>query len=178
VREALLMLAPFGGFPRTLDALGQLHGALRRAGRDEEKVSATAAAAGVSPDVSREEHAARGRRFFERVYGDDASRVFDRLLALDRELPHWVIEDAYGRVLSRPGLSAAQRERVAVVFLCALQLPNQLSGHVRGALRCGAESAEIERSLAAAEQLLAPEFVADARSALERHARSRRGIGR
>ena len=56
--------------------------------------------------------------------------------------------------MSRGGLSEAQRERLAVVFLCALRLPNQLSGHVRGALRCGATAAEIEASLASAEPLL------------------------
>ena len=62
----------------------------------------------------------------------------------------------------------AHRERLAVVFLCALRLGNQLSGHVRGALRCGAGADDVERSLGAAEPLLAPELVADARRVLGR----------
>ncbi len=168
LREALLMLAPFGGFPRTLDALAHFQAVLTRLGCDSLLADATL------DDLPHADHAARGRPFFERVYGDDTQRIFTRLLALDPELPHWVIEDAYGRVLSRPGLAAAQRERLAVVFLCALRLPNQLSGHVRGALRCGATAAEVERSLAAAESLLTPEFVADARRVLTRAAPRRR----
>jgi len=169
VREALLMLAPFGGFPRTLDALGHMSAVLRRTGHVDDDASSTRDPVETpARDGDRDDHATRGRALFDRVYGDDAERVLSRLLKLDPELPFWVLEDAYGRVLARPGLSPAQRERLAVVFLCALRLPNQLSGHVRGALRCGAGAADVECSLAAAEPLLAPEFVAGARRVLQR----------
>ena len=164
LREAILMLAPFGGFPRTLDALDALGDACRRAGVELPPPSIPA---------PRDTHAARGRALFDRVYGDDATRVLERLLALDGELPAWVIEDAYGRVMSRPGLAAAQRERLAVVMLCALRLRNQLSGHVRGALRCGATAAQIELSLRAAGALLPVDCVDAARATLQRAARER-----
>jgi 4-carboxymuconolactone decarboxylase len=163
VREAVLLLAPFGGFPRTLDALGHLRAAAERAG---------VARDGGLEMQDRSAHAERGRGLFGRVYGGDAAKVWTKLGDLDPELPSWVIEDAYGRVMSRGGLSEAQRERLAVVFLCALRLPNQLSGHVRGALRCGAAADEIERSIAAAEPLLDADLVAIARKVLARAAGS------
>lgn len=164
LREAVLMLAPFGGFPRTLDALGQLSAAFDRAG-----VSLI-----LEPDAAdRGEHALRGRALFDRVYGDDATRVLDHVLARDPELAAWVLEDAYGRVLSRPGLSASERERLAVVFLCALRLRKQLSGHVQGALRCGARPEQVEASLRAAGMLLPVDCVDAARAALQRAVASR-----
>ena len=163
VREAVLLLAPFGGFPRTLDALRHLLDAATRAGVER---------SGVLEGAPRGEHGERGRGLFERVYGDDARKVWSKLGHLDPELPGWVIEDAYGRVMSRGGLSEAQRERLSVIFLCALRLPNQLSGHVRGALRCGATADEVEASLAAAEPLLDARYVADARRVLARAAGS------
>lgn len=159
LRETILMLAPFGGFPRTLDALTAWSAALARAG---------CAPPLVRDPAPRAEHAAQGRALFDRVYGPDADRVRERLLRLDPELPHWVQEDAYGRVLARPGLDAAQRERVAVVFLCALELRNQLSGHVRGALRCGATADQVAASLAAAGRLLPVDCVDAVRAALAR----------
>jgi 4-carboxymuconolactone decarboxylase len=159
LREAVLMLAPFGGFPRTLDALAALHAAFERGGVEAPQ---------PMEDEERETHARRGRDLFDRVYGEDAQRVLERLLVLDPELPHWVLQDAYGRILARPGLSAAQRERLAVVLLCALRLRNQLSGHVRGALRCGASASQIEASLHAAGALLPVDCVDAVRATLSR----------
>lgn len=152
VREALRMVHLFAGFPRALDAL-------------------TAAAPEMPPPApdppeDRAAFAARGRALFGRVYGRDAARVEARLAALDPSLLGWVLEDAYGRVLARGVLSAADRERLAVVMLAAQGLRNQLPGHVRGALLCGATADEVEASLSAAAPWIAPEDLALARGAL------------
>jgi len=150
LREALLLVAPFAGFPRALDALDAFAGACGRAG----VVAPAAPESGTAGDFR-----ARGRAFFDRVYGAGAARVLDRIRRLDPDVPEWVLESAYGRVLSRPGLTAAARECLAVVLLTALRLPNQLRGHVHGALACGATPDDVRTALAAAGDLLQDDLV-------------------
>ena len=147
------MIHLFAGFPRALDALAAA-------------VPSLPPAATEPPD-DRGAFVSRGRALFGRVYGADAARVLSRIEALDPSLAAWVLEDAYGRVLSRGGLTPADRERLAVAMLAAQGLRNQLAGHVRGALLCGATAAEIEVSLAAASPWIAPDDLAAARAALQ-----------
>jgi len=59
------------------------------------------------------------------------------------ELAEWILEDGYGKVLSRPVLSIRERELIVVAVLSALRLPLQLESHVRGALRVGATKGEV-----------------------------------
>jgi 4-carboxymuconolactone decarboxylase len=59
------------------------------------------------------------------------------------ELADWILEEGYGRVLSRPVLSIRERELIVVAVLSALRLPLQLESHVRGALRVGATAGEV-----------------------------------
>jgi len=153
IREALLVLSLFAGFPRTLDALAATADELGP-GADSLPPPEERLPEGV--EARRALFRARGESLFRRVYGDDAARVLERLFGLDRELPQWVLEDAYGKVLARPGLDAAERERLAVVLLAAQSLRNQLGGHVRGALRCGAAPEHIVASLEAASHLIPP----------------------
>jgi alkylhydroperoxidase/carboxymuconolactone decarboxylase family protein YurZ len=49
-----------------------------------------------------------------------------------------MIEEGYGRVLSRPGLGALERELVAVAVLAACGWERQLVSHLLGAARVGA----------------------------------------
>ncbi len=154
IREALLTVAPFAGYPRTLDAFAHARAAL--GGSADDEVEAGSA------------WTSRGLDMFGRVYGDDADRVLGKLRALDVEVTAWIVDDAYGKVLSRPGLAAAERERLAVVLLAAQDLRNQLPGHVRGALRCGATPQQVAASLDAAADLLPAGGLAAARAALSR----------
>ncbi len=150
VREALLTLAPFCGFPRTLDALAAVRGELGA-------VAATGDAAGA-------DFGARGAAHFDRVYARDAARVRAGLAATDAEVARWIETEAYGKVLARPAISASLRERVGVVLLAAQGLRNQLKGHVRGAMNCGATREEVAAFVEAAGPWLAPEELEFARS--------------
>lgn len=152
VREALLTLVPYCGVPRALDAFAAVRPVL--------------GAAESPPD--RCPSAQRGAAFFDRVYGRDAGRVREGLAALDFEAAEWVEEFAYGRVLSRPGLSASLRERIGVVLLAAQGLRSQLSGHVRGALNCGATAAEVAEFLEAAAPFIDAAEMAFARETVRR----------
>ena len=69
-------------------------------------------------------------------------------------------------MLSRPGLTAAERECLAVALLAVLDLPRQQVAHVRGALRCGAAPAEVEGALDAVEGIAPWEAIGFARARL------------
>ncbi|MAF66263.1 MAG: 4-carboxymuconolactone decarboxylase [Planctomycetes bacterium] len=102
------------------------------------------------------------------MYGDDADEVRALLAAADPLFAAWVGEHAYGRVLSRPGLSADRRELLAVCALAALGQGRQLASHARGALRCGAAAAEVSAALDCVADLLAPAELERARAVVAR----------
>jgi 4-carboxymuconolactone decarboxylase len=154
VREALLMLVPYAGYPRALAAL---------------------AAAGLAPadpaadDVPAAERSERGRTAFALVYGSTSERVLAGLGALDPRLPGWTLEHAYGRVLARPGLALVDRELIAVSLLTALgDLEEPLLGHMRGAVRLGATADDVAAAIEAVPAALGADRAAHARALLPR----------
>ena len=141
--ECARMAHLFAGFPRAIQGLHA-----RAAVRSKP-------AAAESAEESRRDRAAdreRGRALFERIYGEHSERV---LGTLEHALPgysRWILEHAYGRVLARSGISAVQRELLAVAALDALDCPDQRASHVRGALRLGASEAQVEAMRALAQR--------------------------
>jgi 4-carboxymuconolactone decarboxylase len=143
LREALLLLVPYAGYPRALTAFG--------------RVLPAAAGAAAEVEASPAERAGQGARTFEAVYGPTAARVLEGLGTLDPLLPRWTLEFAYGRVIARPGLSLLDRELCAVAMLAALGgLPEALLGHMRGAQRLGAAPADLRRLIEALPAATAP----------------------
>ncbi len=144
-REALLQAHVFAGFPRVVEALDVLEeaGGLGPLGRDEALAEA--------------EQPERGRELFERIYAEHAPRVRAFLERGHPDFARWIEGHAYGRILSRPGLGAAERELLAVCALAALAQERQLVSHVRGALRCGASAADVKAVLGACRALIGPE---------------------
>ncbi len=136
--EIARMAHLFGGFPRAIEGLNALGSALaaarRRPPSDPEPRQG-----------GRSARRSRGEALFRAIYGDDRDRVLARLDATARGYSGWVVEDAYGRVLARPGLDAATRELLAVAVLAALHCPAQLKSHARGAVRLGASSSDVAR---------------------------------
>jgi len=156
LREALLMLVPYAGYPRALAAF-----AAALLEPDPRPGAAAEASAGS--------RAARGRAAFDAVYGARAPRVLEGLKALDPCLPAWTLEHAYGRVLARPGLAPRERELLAVSILTALGgLDDPLLGHMRGALRLGARPEQIAAGIECVPADLGEERRAAARALLTR----------
>ena len=151
IRETLLTVAPFCGFPRALDAF-----------------AAARAVLGVAGGTRLPSSDARGAAFFDLIYGRDAAKVRANLVALDAEVAGWIEADAYGKVLSRPGIAPSLRERIGVVLLAAQGLRVQLSGHVRGALNCGATVAEVAAFVEAAAPFIDADELAFARETVAR----------
>jgi 4-carboxymuconolactone decarboxylase len=84
-----------------------------------------------------------GTDLCRRVYGPVYGRLIRSVRRLHPDLARWMVEQGYGRVLSRPGLDAATREMVAVAVLAAGGWERQLVSHLRGARRMGAAQAGI-----------------------------------
>jgi 4-carboxymuconolactone decarboxylase len=130
-REAVLMSHLFAGFPRTVEAFEVLESAGGLGALDADEL----------------EGGGDGRALFDRIYAELADGVRARLTGHHRELAGWIQDHAYGRVLSRSGLSADRRELLAVVALAVTRQDRQLMSHLRGAVRCGATPEEVSAAL-------------------------------
>src|SRR5262249_55623454 len=96
------------------------------------------------------------------------------LRRIDRAAPGfaaWILEDAYGRVLSREGLATRERELLSIVALAALDCPAQLKSHVRGALRLGAALDEVNAAVAIAAERISADATRRAREVVDEAAR-------
>ena len=132
--EATLQVFLFAGYPRTIPAFQALREAVPEPGEPP-----------LEPD--RRDFTERGRETFEKVYGKHTEVVLGMLTELHPDFARYVIHDAYGQVLGRPFLPLVERELLAVAMLSALDLPDQLKAHVRGARWAGATDDQIDRVL-------------------------------
>jgi 4-carboxymuconolactone decarboxylase len=124
------MLVLHAGYPAALEGARALHEVWPgRARRRRE---------GGSRDWRR-----RGAALCARVYGASFAKLRRNVAAHHPDLAAWMIEQGYGRVLARPGLSSRARELVAVAVLAATGWERQLLSHLLGAERLGATRAEI-----------------------------------
>ncbi|MHC5010515.1 MAG: NUDIX domain-containing protein [Planctomycetota bacterium] len=134
IEETLLQIVPYAGFPRAIAAF--------QATRPLLGAGPSAATPLPAPDV--------GEATFAAVYGDTTPRVADGLRDLHPDLLAWTLSFAYGRVLSRGALTLLERELLAVSTLTALgALDDPLLGHMRAALRLGADRADLVAAVAA-----------------------------
>ena len=130
--ETLLQLVPFAGYARAINAFAAFQEILPH-----------------EPKVPRERGARRrrGEALCRRIYGPVYGKMIARMAGYHPDLAAWILEDGYGKVLSRPILSIRERELIVVAVLSALRLPKQLESHVRGARRVGATKGEVAAML-------------------------------
>lgn len=134
LEETGLMLVLYAGYPAALEALRTLNEAWPGGARRSRE--------GGPPRWRR-----RGVALCRRVYGPAYRRLMDAVRRLHPDLAAWMVETGYGRVLSRPGLSARARELITVAVLTAMGRERQLVSHLLGAARVGASGAELRRAL-------------------------------
>jgi 4-carboxymuconolactone decarboxylase len=141
VEEALVQAHLFVGFPAALHALALWRERTRRA----------------PPPPLPEPHEVRrkrGEQVCRVVYGTAYERLVENIGSLHPDLANWMIEDGYGKVLGRPGLDLRSRELCIVGLLAAQPSPGQLHSHLRGALRAGASTEDVEQALAAVAEVV------------------------
>jgi 4-carboxymuconolactone decarboxylase len=133
IYEAALQTYLFAGYPRAISGLAAVHAALGPAPRPLTR---------GSPASLRR----RGYRLCFRIYAASTGRMLANMKTLHPALAEWIVDEGYGKVLSRPGLTAAEREGCAVASLAALQAWPQLESHARGALRVGLPLAALRKA--------------------------------
>jgi 4-carboxymuconolactone decarboxylase len=133
--ETLLQAVLFSGFPRVVSAFEVLNRVWP---------AATPPSGGSLPC---ERQSAAGRELFAAIYGNNDAPVRAMLAAFHREFHDFVLEAAYGRILTRPGLDAGTRELLAVAALASLDQKPQLVAHARGALRFGRSRTEVAAAI-------------------------------
>jgi alkylhydroperoxidase/carboxymuconolactone decarboxylase family protein YurZ len=87
--------------------------------------------------VSRSTIRRRGYATLSKVYGKQTEKLLNALDRLHPLLRTMIVEDVYGRVIARPGMTLRERELVNLVVLTVQGLEKQLYSHLRGALRMG-----------------------------------------
>ena len=123
--EILLQAILFCGFPRVVTAFEQF---------GEAWPTSEPPRGGAVPPADRRQ---QGSELFAAVYGKNEESVRRMLVGYHAELHDFVIDAAYGRILSRPAIDAKTREVVAVGVLAAQQQLRQFVGHARGAMHLG-----------------------------------------
>ena len=74
-------------------------------------------------------------------------RAIDNTTELTQPVQDWINEHAWGSTWQREGLPRSTRSLVTIAMLAALKAPQELKGHVRGALNNGCSIAEIQEVL-------------------------------
>ncbi len=131
VREAVYQLAPFVGFPLTLNAVAVIDEVFTERG-----IALPLPAMGT---VAESERYDRGRAVQVPLYGEE---IRDNLAALpppfDEALPRLLTEFCFGDFYTRDGLTVAQRELLILCALTALgDTAAQLGPHARACLAVG-----------------------------------------
>jgi 4-carboxymuconolactone decarboxylase len=86
----------------------------------------------------------KGEKIRREVMGDEfVDRALNNANEFDQPLQDLVMENAWGSTWNRDDLPKDTRSLVTISMLIALKAPNELKGHVRGALRNGATKDEI-----------------------------------
>ncbi|WP_455923560.1 carboxymuconolactone decarboxylase family protein [Pseudomonas putida] len=82
------------------------------------------------------------------VMGDAfVDRALGNATEFSQPLQDFVNEHAWGSVWNRPGLELKTRSLITLAALTALKCPQELKGHVRGALNNGCTVEEIREAL-------------------------------
>ena len=135
LEETILQATLFFGFPRAVSAFEVLN--------ERWPIDNPPSASGSSEP----ERMAAGRQLFASIYGRNDMAVRELLGSFHGEFHDFVLEAAYGRILSRPGLSPRTREILAVAALSQLNQWPQLVAHARGAMHFGASELDLTETL-------------------------------
>ena len=132
IEEVLLQTYLFAGFPRALNGM-----------REWRRLAPEPSATRVTPlDVR-----SAGEATCAQVYGTMYDKLRVNIRELHPLLDDWMIDEGYGKVLSRPGLDLARRELCIVAACVASGQDRQLQSHLHGARNVGVPAAVIRASL-------------------------------
>ncbi len=130
LREAIYQLAPFIGFPKTLNALGVLNDVFKERGI-ETPLKSTAT-------VKEEERYQKGFEIQNPLYGDEIKQAMEGLPDdMGAEVARFLTEVCFGDFYTREGLDIKTRELLFIAALVTTGNSTTLKSHIKGNLRAG-----------------------------------------
>jgi 4-carboxymuconolactone decarboxylase len=149
VEEVILQTYLFAGFPRALNAA-----------REWRRISGEPAPAVDEFAIDTpSERQSRGEVTCSTVYGPFYHRLRVNIAALHPALDRWMVEEGYGKVLSRAPLDLARRELCIVAACAVAKQDRQLHSHLHGAVHAGASEAAVSAALEVVAPMLTPDDV-------------------
>jgi 4-carboxymuconolactone decarboxylase len=102
---------------------------------------------GSRPGRRRETRSSNGRRILQRIYGGQTDKLLENIRQIHPEARFMILNDVYGRVFARSGLTLRERDLINVTVLALQRLDRQLYSHLRGSIRTGLHVDAIEDAL-------------------------------
>ena len=130
LREIIYQLAPFIGFPKTLNAIGVVNEVFK-----ERNIQLPLEKQGTTDDSNRHQ---KGFEIQNPLYGDEIAKKFKDLPAGFNEfVPEFLTDFGFGDFYTRNGLDLKTRELLVLVVLTTLGAQDQIKSHTIGNLKAG-----------------------------------------
>jgi len=135
VREIIIHMCPYAGFPATLNAMGTLMEVLKETGQTLSKDSLHAGT---------ENRYQRGTELLAKISQEQEQVLKETFDPVNPDITRIVIEFAYGDIYARGLLPLKIRQAITIAALAAKgTAPSQLRFHIGGGLRAGLTEYEI-----------------------------------
>ena len=135
IREIIIQMTGYAGFPATLNAMGTLMEVLSETGQTLSKESVHAGSA---------RRYERGKEQLARIAPDQERVLRETFDPVSPDITRYVIEFGYGDIYARGVLPIRIRQAATIAALAAKgTAPSQLRFHIGGGLRAGLTEAEI-----------------------------------
>ena len=135
IREIIIQMCGYAGFPATLNAMGTLMEVLKETGRTFSKESV---------HTGSENRYRRGKELLAQIAPDQERVLRKTFDPINPDITRYVIEFGYGDIYARGILPIRSRQVATIAALAAKgTAPSQLRFHIGGGLRAGLSEAEI-----------------------------------
>ncbi len=158
IKETILQNYLFSGFPNAIEGLIVLNAMLEEKKLRDENYDDLRSLDRIQED---------GADLCMHIYQKNFEKLMANMKSLSPEIHQWMLYEGYGKILSRPVLTAKVRELCVVATLTALGRDRQLVSHIRGARNVGASVDEISETLDTIADWVPPTHLARARKILE-----------
>jgi 4-carboxymuconolactone decarboxylase len=137
VHETILQMAVYSGFPSAINAMNAFREVLlERRGHGVKDPQGKPPAAVIDKKAADRNEAGASR--LSELDPRQTERLNQGLGAISPDLVRYILEFAYGDVLTRPGLTMKQRQIATIAALAAMgTAASQLKFHIAGGLRAG-----------------------------------------
>ena len=130
LREAIYQLAPFIGFPKTLNALNVLNEVFKERGIETPLKSTST--------VKEDERFEKGLAIQKPLYGDEIQKSMEGLPDnMGADVSRFLTEVCFGDFYTREGLDLKTRELLVISILVTTGNTTTLKSHIKGNLKAG-----------------------------------------